>query len=63
MVLVDNRVFTAAGVVYSYGEAGVFTDAHELRSRKFYQVPIEALENGDSGLTKDEIKVVRNRGY
>lgn len=58
--LVDNGIFTAAGVVFNEREREAFSRLEDGRPKKWYLVPINVLNRG--GLTKSEIKMVENRG-
>ena len=43
VVLLNNGLFTAAGVAYKESELGAFTDPRDIRPKKIYFVPIEKL--------------------
>ena len=53
VVLVDNRIFTAAGICYCKRELEVFTDPGDARPRRMYLVsisdllPVSNLETSD----------------
>jgi hypothetical protein len=39
----DNGMFTAAGIAYSEGELGAFTDPRDPRPKLYFSVPVEKL--------------------
>lgn len=43
VVLVDNMMFTAAGVAFNESEYDVFTRISDTRMRQVYSVPVKAL--------------------
>ena len=44
VVLMDNFIFTAAGIAYSKEELKVFTDPYDYRTKRYYYVDIEKLK-------------------
>lgn len=56
VVLVDNKMFTAAGVCYSKRELEAFTELSDLRPKRYFYVAISALE--DVSPIEDYLKMV-----
>jgi len=43
VVLVDNGIFTAAGIAYNEGELDAFQDPSDIRPRRYFLAPIHRL--------------------
>jgi len=44
VILIDNGIFTAAGIAYQESEFKVFTDPFDSRPKEVFIVPIEKLK-------------------
>lgn len=50
VVLVDNGMFTAAGIAYNKGELEAFTDPTDIRPKRYFLAPIHRLHEVSSEL-------------